>query len=343
MAEVEPTGPTSAHVGQDFLRDERPAMGTQFRITLYSAGDTSANRATQAAFRRIEELDQRLSDYQEGSELNQLCRGFPSGTAVRVSHDLWHVLRDAQDVAARTEGAFDVTVGPISRIWRRARRQRQIPAEEQLTLARDRTGYQQLSVNATVPLVTLGRANMQLDLGGIAKGFAAEEALKILQRRGFPSAIVDGGGGLALGSPPPGRAGWRIGVPPPLQKLVGGTSLHLSQCSIATSGDTQQFLEWEGARYSHIVDPRSGMALSTRRMALVVAPAGAYADSLATALCVMDRSAIPPLLAQFQDVHAAVTEIDSDWAGYCTSELEGWVATDSDARIGPNGTGTETN
>ncbi|MDA1180305.1 MAG: FAD:protein FMN transferase [Planctomycetota bacterium] len=318
-------------------------MGTQFRLTLYPADATIANGAVEAAFRRIGEIEDRLSDYRGDSELNQLCRQFPPGTPVTVSHDLWQVLRLSQEVATRTGGAFDISIGPLSRIWRRARRQQQFPTPQSLAEALPRTGYQRVTVAPDAPLVSLQTSDMQLDLGGVAKGFAADEARQVLRLRGVEAAMVDGGGGISLGSPPPGRVAWRIGIPEPLQSLLGGNVLKLAHQSVATSGDTQQFLELEGRRYSHIIDPRTGTALETRRMAIVVAPEGMLADALATALCVVDSDKIPAVLQQFPQVQAAVTQLDGTWPGYCTEGIGSLVASETELTGGPNGTRTETN
>lgn len=318
-------------------------MGTQFSLTLYPPEATTANGAAQAAFHRIAELENRLSDYRGDSELNQLCRHFPPGTDVTISQDLWRVLRLSQEVATQTGGAFDVSVGPLSRIWRRARRQGHLPTPQTLAEALARTGYQRVIVDPYQPRVSLQSPDMQLDLGGVAKGFAADEARHVLRLRGVEAALVDGGGGISLGSPPPGRSAWWIGVPEPLQTLVGGTTLKLIEQSVATSGDTQQFLEFSGRRYSHVIDPRTGKALETRRMALVVAAEGMLADALATALCVIDSEEIPALLKPYPKVHAAVTQIDGTWGGYCTKEFGSLVASETELSDGPNGTRTETN
>lgn len=261
-------------------------MGTQFRVVFYARDEDSASKASSAAFARIAALDQAFSDYKDDSELTLLCLR-SGGPAVPVSPDLFEILQTAQALAKETNGAFDVTIGPLVRQWRRARRQKQLPSPANLEEASRRVGYQSLELDAAQRTVRLLRPRMQLDLGGIAKGFACDAARAVLRENGIEAALVDGGGGVSVGSPPPGRTAWRIELKTPGEPGQAPLSLPLSRESVATSGDAEQFLELDGTRYSHIVDPRTGIGLTERIQASVVAPDGAIADALATALCVL--------------------------------------------------------
>ena len=165
-----------------------PHMGTLFRIKLYAADEEHARTAFRAAFDRVAELDATLSDYKPDSELNRLCRA-AAGEPIPVSADLYRVLAAAQELARDSAGAFDVTQGPVIRLWREARRNHQLPATDQLQMARERCGYHKLRLDANSRTVTLVRADMQLDVGGIAKGDAADQALGVLRRLGIRSAL----------------------------------------------------------------------------------------------------------------------------------------------------------
>src|SRR5207302_797818 len=191
----------------------QPHMGTLFRIVLYAPDAESARAASDAAFRRIAELDDIMSDYQPASELMQLCAR-AGGPPVGVSEDLFRVLAAAQDLAERSDGAFDVTVGPVVRLWRRARRRHELPDPDRLAKALELVGYQKVRLDPKARAAQLLKPGMLLDLGGIAKGYAADEALATLKRYGIESALVAGGGDMAVGSPPPGKAGWRIAIAP---------------------------------------------------------------------------------------------------------------------------------
>jgi thiamine biosynthesis lipoprotein len=279
-------------------------MGTLFTIVLHARDGAAATNAATAAFARIAELERACSDYDEDSELMRLCRA-PAGRPVRLSADLFAVLSVALQMAELSEGAFDPTVGPLSQLWRRARRQRALPASERVAEAMSRVGFRKVQLDERARTATLAVEGMQLDLGGVAKGFAADAALGVLRRHGFRRALVAASGDFALGDPPPGRLGWRIGL-----VTSGGPGggpdqfVTLSRAAISTSGDAEQFLEVGGVRYSHIVDPRTGLGLTNGIQVSVVAPGAASSDALATALCVLGAERGTRLLARFPETAA---------------------------------------
>jgi FAD:protein FMN transferase len=266
----------------------RPEMGLPFRMVLYATDSQQAEAAALAAFTRVRELNDIFTDYDSDSELSRLSQTSGQGQAVKVSPDLWAVLGQAQALAARTEGAFDITVGPYVNLWRKARREKVLPTAERLERARASVGYRNVRMEPVERTVELLVPEMRLDLGGIAKGYAIDEALKVLWEQGIRSALVSGGGDLAVSGAPPGRKGWRIevapldaeGAPPP-------RFVWLRFRALATSGDLFQRLEIGGQRYSHIVDPRTGMGLTDHSLVTVIARDCTTADSLATAVSVL--------------------------------------------------------
>jgi thiamine biosynthesis lipoprotein len=263
-------------------------MGMAFRIVLFASNQSAADAAADAAFQRIKQLNDIMTDYDEDSELSKLSRSSGSGREIEVSADLWLVLSRAQRLAEQSNGAFDVTVGPFVNLWRRARRQRQLPDPARLQQAHQAVGYQHVRLNPQSHSVQLLVPNMRLDLGGIAKGYAIGEALKTLRRLNIDSALVEGGGDVAVGDPPPGKKGWRFELSsldasnaPPPQFLL------LKNAAISTSGDLYQRLEIEGKRYSHIVDPRTGIGLTDHSLVTVIAPESITADSLTKVVSVL--------------------------------------------------------
>jgi len=269
----------------DFKRRE---MGVSFRIALYAPDEAVANRAAEAAFRRIKQLNGILSDYNPDSELMQLCHRSGPGRPIRVSRDLQRVLSRSLAISRQTEGAFDVTVGAVVKLWRRARRKKQFPRPERLAAARKLIGYRAIVIVPRSGTVELRKQGMRLDLGGIAKGYAGDAALAVLNRHGVTRALIDASGDIVVGDPPPGKTGWRIGLAsigkpdaPPTRFL----SIH--NAAVATSGDAYQYVEIGGKRYSHIVDPRTGIGLTRRSSVTVIAADGATADALASAVSVL--------------------------------------------------------
>jgi thiamine biosynthesis lipoprotein len=273
--------------GADLKRLEfvEPHMGTLFRITVYASDPAAARAAANAAFARVKQLDETLSDYNPESELSRLTRQAP-GEWTPVSKDLFHILEAGQRLARDTGGAFDVTAGPLIHLWREARKTRRLPSQEAIAHALARSGYEHLMLDAKRSAARIDIPGMQLDPGAIAKGYAADAALDILKHHGLKRAIIAASGDLAIGSPPPGTKGWRVQIQP---SETSQRVLILRNTAVSTSGDRNQFVEIDGRRYSHVVDARTGMALADSRGVTVIARRGIDADSLATAACILGK------------------------------------------------------
>jgi thiamine biosynthesis lipoprotein len=261
-------------------------MGLPFRIVLYAKDSAKAQRASDAAFARIKQLNDVLSDYDSDSELSKLSRTSGSGHAIRVSDDLWNVLVQAQFFSEKSRGAFDVTVGPVVNLWRYARRVKQMPDPVKLQKARKAVGYKNIHLNRKLHTVELLVPDMRLDVGGIGKGYALDEALKVLRTNSVDHALVSGGGDMAVGDAPPGKDGWKV----ELSKIETNAPTEfvlIKNCGLATSGDTFQRLEINGKRYSHIVDPRTGIGLTDHSLVTIIAPNATTADALSKPVSVL--------------------------------------------------------
>lgn len=260
---------------------EEPHMGTKFRIVAYAPDKATADRAAKAGFARVADLNRIMSDYDPKSELMQLCKKFEEkvGEAVKVSDDLFYVLSKSQAVSKLSDGAFDVTVRPYVVLWRHARRTQRLPDEKELADAKRKVGYQKMLLDPDKKTVKLTVPGMELDLGGIAKGFAADEVLKVLAKDGITVALCAAGGDIAVSGAPSGTDGWRVEISP----LPGSKEkrvLRLKDAAVSTSGDSEQFVVIDGIRYSHIVDPRTGIGLKGRQSVTVIARRGIDSDSL---------------------------------------------------------------
>lgn len=253
-------------------------MGTRVNITLYATTQEKAEAGATAAFARFAELDAIMSDYREDSELMKLC----ASVSAVVSEDLFRVLLRAAELSEQSGGAFDVTCGPLVRLWRESRNSGKLPSELELAHAKSKVGFEFVSLNCEKREVSLSRSGMRLDLGGIAKGYACDMAIEVLKEHGIESAMIEAGGDIAVSKPPPNSEGWMISIS---GSRVG--PLAVSNCGVSTSGDTEQFVEIGGVRYSHILDPRTGLGLTNRLQVTVIAKDAMTSDSLATALCVL--------------------------------------------------------
>ena len=287
-------------------------MGSPFKVVFYSDDEKLANRAFERAFGRIAQLDKVLSDYDLESETNKLCASAPHVDFQPVSSDLIAVLTISTELGSKTESAFDVTVGPLTKLWRRTRRQKELPANEVLTEALSATGLDGISLNATRTAVRLTKKDMRLDFGGIGQGFAADEVLKILSEMGIPRALVNASGDVVAGEAPPGEKGWKVALAGLEPKTKSPSSfVWLSRGSITTSGDAFQSVEIDGKRYSHIVDPKTGLGMQRRISATTYAKSGTIADALATALCVLPtKKGFDILAREFTGAEALILEMD---------------------------------
>jgi len=284
---------------------ERPQMGTLFRVVLYAQDRRAADAASAAAWARLDELNARLSDFDPDSELSRLSSASAETAPtpwIGVSADLAAVLARARDVSEGSDGAFDVTCGQATRLWRRAIREGELPAAEALERARETIDFRAVELSADHSKARLLRPGMRLDLGGIAKGYALDEMLRAIAAEGVSSALVVGGGDIVAGEAPPDRAGWRIELDPGTEApLSARRALELRRAAVATSGDLYRSAEIDGRRRSHIVDPRTGASLTTRCGATVIAADGMTADALATAAVVLGPDGCARLWRSFED------------------------------------------
>jgi thiamine biosynthesis lipoprotein len=297
----------------EFVREK---MGGPFRLVLHAPDEASANRAADAVYGRVDELDSILSDYDPDSEISRLSQRTlqgPMPEPVTVSEDLFRVLARGQQIAEQTDGAFDVTVGPYMRLWRRARELKQLPTEERLEKTRPSVGWRHVRLDPKARTVQLLAPRMRLDVGGLALGYIADQAVAAAAKAGAPSALVDAGGEISVGEAPPGKDGWTVAI----QSLkdpeqMTGEQVKIVRACVSSSGDTRRFVELAGKRYSHIIDPRTGLGLTRRIGATVIAPDGMTADALDTAVCVLGPEKGLELIERTAGAAARITTIEGD-------------------------------
>jgi len=281
------------------VSDTRRLMGVAWTITLHAPTEEAGREALLAAFAEVARIEGILSDYDPASELSRLSAAAPTDEPVPVGPDLWRVLEHAVAFRDASAGAFDPTVGPLTVLWRQTRRSGRLPRPDRLAAARAAVGPQALELVAAARAVRLPRPGTRLDLGGIGMGYAADRVLDLLHGRGIDAALVDASGDVAASGPPPGAAGWRVAV----RGLPGdGTpaeTLLLANAAVTTSGDAFQAVEIDGCRYSHIVDPRTGLGVAGPAAVTVIAPDCTTADALATAASVLGPDAGATLIGRF--------------------------------------------
>jgi thiamine biosynthesis lipoprotein len=278
-------------------------MGAPWKIKVFATDQAAGEAAIEAALLEVERLEKVLSDYDPESELSRLTAAAPMQQSVTVSDDLWNMLVAADGFREASAGAFDITVGPLTTLWRQARRTGKLPRADKLAAARAAIGGDGIVLHHPTRQVRLTKPDMRLDAGGIGMGYAADRAMDVLQSHRIASAMIDASGDILVSAAPPSADGWRILVAP-LRPGGEGETITLVNAAVTTSGDAFQAVEIDGVRYSHIVDPRTGLGVPGPSAVTVIAPDGTAADALATAASVLGPTDGPAFLTKYPKASA---------------------------------------
>lgn len=265
-----------------------PKMGTEFNMIVYGHDSIKVAGAVALAWQRIDRINEVFSDYSSSSELHRIHENAREGY-YPMSGEFEKVLRLSLVYSRLSKGAFDVSVGSLSRLWRRAIKMDDFPEAGKIEEARKAAGYRKIKFKDSGIRIP---ANLFLDFGAIAKGYAVDEAYKVLVENQLPIALVDGGGDVYAGLAPPGTEGWVVSllVSKPDGRVEDSTVLVVSK-AIVTSGDAYKYIERDGKRYSHIIDPRTGYGVAGPQWATVIAASATHADALATVMCLLSGKA----------------------------------------------------
>lgn len=285
-------------------------MGMPVRVVLYAPTDTVAREAASAAFRRIATLEQVFSSYRSSSDLSHLNERAGTGP-VKVPPPLFEVLQRSLRLSRQSDGAFESTAGPYVALWRKARDSGKLPDPTALKWASTRVGWDKVRLDEERQTVHLTVDSMRVNLGGIAKGYILDRALDTLKTKGVTRALIEAGGDLVVGGPPPDRDGWRVRLPGAGPRGEVRT-LRLTNAAVSTSGDTHQFVDINGTRYSHVVNPQTGLGLTHSLLVTIVADRGLTADGLATTVGILGPNDGPAFLSEhYPDVDHYIRPADT--------------------------------
>ena len=273
--------------GSDYFTFSEKCMGTDFKIIIDDTNESTCQKVAKKAFEEAHRLNNIFSDYLADSEASVLSASSfndQDDEYLEISAELLKVLKFSRELSKDTSGDFDITIGPASRLWRIARFRESLPGPDKIKNALTRIGFNKILFHPSENKVRLDHKGMLLDFGGIAKGFAGDQMLTLLKDSGLNRCLIDAGGDLIIGQAPKGKPGWRVKIGG--EKHPELPSLSLSNCAVATSGDTEQFAIIRDKAYSHIINPHTGIGLNTRAQVTVIAKNGMIADSLASAALV---------------------------------------------------------
>jgi thiamine biosynthesis lipoprotein len=263
---VPAAGPIKLERGAD-------AMGATFSVVLYGSDQASMNEAIDAVFEEAHRLDALLSNYRPASEWNRINREAPA-RPVTVSPELFQLLSDCIEYSRASEGTFDLTVGPLMRAWGFFGGDRHVPSPDQIREALELVGYRHVQLNPETRTVRFDRPGVEIDPGGVGKGYAVDRMVEILRARGFRNALVAASGSsiFGLGNPPEEPRGWPINIADPWDHRKNAAQVFLKDLSLSTSGSYEKSFLAGGHRYSHIMDPRRGVPAENAVQVTVLAP-----------------------------------------------------------------------
>ena len=271
-----------------------PAMGSKIDMVVYTQSRSQATVVIDAGLAEIERLTMLLSNYDSKSEISKFCSS-PAGQKIPLGQDLSTVLEQSQRWHRLSDGKFDITVGPLTQLWRNSRKHNQLPTLEEIADAKHRCGWRLVEFDSAYATTksghslsaTLLKPEMILDLSGIAVGYIVDAAFEKMMARGFRSILLNAGGDIRVGDAPPGSEGWRITVAGLGKAMPPLAMLRITNCAVTTSGDLNQYLEIDGRRYSHFIDPESGDPIECRQSVTAIAATTLDADAGATALAIL--------------------------------------------------------
>jgi thiamine biosynthesis lipoprotein len=268
-------------------------MGTFARVVVIAKDQETGSKCIRAALEEIHKVDELMSDYKSDSEISQVNKR-AAEVSVTVSESTYEVLRRSVEFSELTDGAFDITVGPLMDLFREAEKGAAAPAQQQIAEAKSKVGFEKLKLDSENRTVQFAVESMRLDLGGIAKGYAIDKAVEAAQRNGALGGMVDIGGDIrCFGSPPEDREHWLIAVQDPdttrAQTIGDGLlmKLRITDAAVATSGDYQQFVMIGRQRYSHIMNRKTGTSAEGLSSVTIIAASATDADALATSVSVL--------------------------------------------------------
>lgn len=255
-------------------------MGCVYTIDSYGNDLARLREAAAAALDEVDRIDRLMSHYKKDSELSRVNRE-AAKAPVKVDPELFDFIAECLRYSRESEGAFDITVGPLMKAWGFFKGEGRMPGETELARARHSVGYQHVILSRKDGTIFFDKAGVEIDLGGIAKGYAVDRAVAVLKHRGVTSALFSAGGSTtyALGAPP-GKQAWEIEIQDPVARDRIATRVQLKDLALSVSGSYEKFFELNGKRYSHIMDPRTGLPVQGVLSVVVITGDGLRGDAL---------------------------------------------------------------
>jgi FAD:protein FMN transferase len=288
------------------FQESRPAMGTDFEIYLYAPDRERADALFDTAFDEIERVEEALSNYRPSSELSRINRD-AAQKAVVTDPEVFAFLERSFAFSRLTDGAFDITVGKLLKAWGFFRHEAHFPSGKELEQARAETGWRRVQMDPNLRTVRFLTPGIELDPGGIGKGYAVDRVVQLLRSAGVTAALVGTGSSSIYGiGAPPGKDGWPIQVMDPKERTRTLATVYLRDQSLSTSGNYEKFFKLNGHTYCHIFDPRTGRPVEGMLQTTVIAPSATDTDALSTSVFVLGPERAAQLLNKLPNTSAFI-------------------------------------
>jgi len=302
---------------KDLLRYEesRVSMACTYTIVVYGSELEQLKQIVNEALDEVDRIDRLMSHYKKESQLSRVNREAAT-VPVEVDSELFDFLEECLRYSRQSDGAFDITVGPLMKAWGFFRGEGRMPKKSELSAALSNVGYRKVILDKSEKTVRFEKAGVELDLGGIAKGYAVDRVLTLLKERGIKIALVNAGGSTIYGlGSPPDSSGWEIKIQDPIDQRKVAESIILNNRALSVSGSYEKFFELNGLRYSHIMDPRTGMPVQGILSVLVITGTGTAGDALDNVFYVLGVEKSRKALERFPDteVQFFVPESGKKW------------------------------
>ena len=278
-------------------------MGSPFNIIFYHTDSVEAVSLARECFLIVDSLNNIFSDYSSESEIGKLALQTDQ-TDIKVSEELFSMIIISKDAWERSGKTFDITIGALTQLWRKAKKENRFPSEAEIEAAKDLTGFKNIIINERSKTISFKKPGIRFDFGGIVPGYVAQRVIDFLKTKNVNIALVDASGDIVMSDAPPGKDGWTIGINlPENENEIWDKKLELQNFAVSTSGDVYRYTIHNGIKYSHIIDPRTGYGVTSQRNVTVITKYGADADWLATACSILP---IKKALSLAKKEHAAI-------------------------------------
>lgn len=311
---------SSSCVGNTTFSEKRLLMDTLVEIKVVSFDKTTAQKAINLAFNRIKKLEARLNKFDDKSELSKL-NAASKDEPIKVSDELFYCIKKALEFSRISNGAFDVTVEPLMKLWRNAEDKKTLPSDSEIKDALFRIGYSNIKLDDKNKTISFLKPDIRIDLGGILKGYAADEAIGVLKEQGITQALVNIGGNIYCLGKKPDKKYWSLGLQHPKVKDEVIGSIKLEDQAISTSGSYERFVRINEKQFSHIINPKTGFPVEGLLSVTVISNLAIDADALSTAIFVLGKEKGREFVNRLKNIEAVMIS-----PGEADEEFDIWVS-----------------